>query len=413
MSQQRAPAKVYVGIDIHRSIHRAAIIPLALMEKGGRRWKKVKPVSVANSRSDFEKLDQAIKEHSQDPSQVSIAIDHTGGYYSAPIVNFLSLKGYPLWYLEGKALKEAKTRFLDQENKTDEIDAASMARILYARDILGDDLRISAVSPDLSSEAATMKALCVQRWAVSKLITQATNRLHQLLIAVFPEGEASYFGYLAQIVTKYPTPEAIFAGDLEEFNILKRVEDAIKKAACDTVGVYTPTLAAAIREIAQQRLALIAKKNELTAKIDNLVQNHPYGPILTSFPYLGAIGAATLIGVFRDIDQWASKKCLRKALGVYPTIAKSGKRVGQSVMGKEGSAEARRVLWQMIMGNISSKARPNRFRDYYQMKVRKGMKRKRAVVATMGKACELIYHCLKERELYNYKRVEPSSLSAG
>jgi transposase len=394
MNQQRAPAKVYVGIDIHRSIHVAAIIPLTIMQKGGCSWKSVKPLSVANTRADFEMLDHVIKEHSQGPSQVSIAIDHTGGHYSAPIINFLTLQGYRLWYLEGKALKEAKNRFLDQENKTDEIDAASMARMLYARDVLNDNLRISAVSPDISSDAATMKALCVQRWALSKLITQATNRLRQLLTAAFPEGEALYFAHLARIVTEYPTPQAILAADLTEFGIRKKAEDAIKKAASDTVGVSTPALAAAIGEIAQQRLELISKRGELTAKIENLVRDHPYGPILTSFPYLGAVGAATLIGVIKDIDQWASKKCLRKALGVYPTIAKSGKTASQSVMGKEGSAEARRVLWQVIMCNLSAKARPNRFRDYYQMKVSKGMKRKRAVVATMGKAHELIYHFL-------------------
>jgi transposase len=412
MDQQRTPAKVYVGIDIHRSIHVAAIIPLATMKKGERRWKKVKPLRIANTRTDFERLDHAIREHSQGPSHVAIAIDHTGGHYSAPIVNFLRLRGYRLWYLEGKALKEAKNRFLDEENKTDEIDAASMARMLYARDVLGDDLRICAISPDLDSEAATMKSLCVQRWAVSKLITQATNRLRQLLVAAFPEGEASYFGYLAHIVTKYPTPGAILAVDLTEFRIPKKVEDAIKKAASDTVGVYTPTLATATREIAQQRLGLISKKDELTTKIESLVRNHLYGQILTSFPYMGAVRAATLIGVIKNIDQWNSKKCLRKALGVYPTVAKSGKRVGQSVMGKEGSAEARRVLWQMILGSISSKAKPNRFRDYYQMKVTKGMKRKRAVVATMGKACELIYHCLKEGVLYRYKPARDSSLRA-
>jgi len=51
---------------------------------------------------------------------------------------------------------------------------------------------------------------------------------------------------------------------------------------------------------------------------------------------LGAVGAATLIGMIKDIDQWASRKCLRQALGVCPTIAESGKGAGQSVMGEEG-----------------------------------------------------------------------------
>jgi len=413
MDQKTAPAEVYVGIDIHHSSHKVAIIPLALMEKGGRAWKQVKPLSITNCRLDFEKLDRSIKEHNQDPSQVSIAIDHTGGYYSAPIVNFLSLRGYRLWYLEAKALKKAKNRFLDQENKTDEIDAVSMARILYARDILNDDLRISAVSPELGSEAATMRALCLQRLALDKLITQATNRLRQFLVATFPEGESLYFTYLARIVTKYPTPQAILTGDLKEFRIPQKVADAIRKAATDTVGICSPVIAASIIDVAQHRLDLISKKSELTAKIENLVKGYPYGPILTSFPCLGEVGAATLIGVIRNIDRWPSKKCLRKALGVYPTVTRSGAGAAHSVMGREGSREARRVLWQMVFSNLRKQAKPNIFRDYYQMKVNKGMKGKPAIVATMGKVCEIIYHCLKEGEVYIYKSAQARSLEAG
>jgi len=136
-------------------------------------------------------------------------------------------------------------------------------------------------------------------------------------------------------------------------------------------------LATAIREIAQQRLN--SKKDELTAKIDKVARGHPHVPILTSFPYLGAVGAATLIGVFRDTNWWAAKKCLRKALGVYPTVAKSGRRVGQSAVGRKVSAEAPGgAMAGDLMCNVWEKAEPNRFRNYYQTKVKKGMKRIRA-----------------------------------
>jgi len=255
-----------------------------------------------------------------------------------------------------------------------------------------------------------MRALCLQRLALDKLITQATNRLRQFLVATFPEGESLYFMYLARIVTKYPTPQAILTGDLKEFRIPQKVADAIRKAATDTVGICSPVIAASIIDVAQHRLELISKKSELTAKIENLVKGHPYGPTLTSFPCLGEVGAATLIGVIRNIDRWPSKKCLRKALGVYPTVTRSGAGTVHSVMGREGSREARRVLWQMVFTNLRKQAKPNIFRDYYHMKVNKGMKGKPAIVATMGKACEIMYHCLKEGEVYIYKPTEVLSL---
>jgi hypothetical protein len=45
----------------------------------------------------------------------------------------------------------------------------------------------------------------------------------------------------------------------------------------------------------------------------------------------------------------------------------------------------------------------NDFKDFYEAQVRKGKPRIKALVATMGKLAEIMYHCLKFNEPYQYQ----------
>ena len=71
-------------------------------------------------------------------------------------------------------------------------------------------------------------------------------------------------------------------------------------------------------------------------------------------------------------------------------------------MGKEGSAAARRALYQAARTIASPRTPANHFRDYYQRRVTSGAKKKRALIATMGKMVEVMYHCLTRGEPYTY-----------
>ena len=98
-----------------------------------------------NDLHDFQGLDRAIRSYTKEVSEVAIAVDHTGGHYSEPLVNFLQDKGYTVYHLETKAVKAARERLLDQESKSDTIDAISSAYLLYLRDAHGISFRISAL----------------------------------------------------------------------------------------------------------------------------------------------------------------------------------------------------------------------------------------------------------------------------
>jgi len=405
--------KLYVGIDVHSREHKAAVLPIALLEQAGAAWRKVKPLGIKNNIADFERLDTTIRSHIYSAEEVAIAVDHTGGHYSEPIVYFLQAKGYTVYHLETKAIKAARERFLDEESKSDVIDSTGAAYMLYLRDIHGISFRISAMTPELGSKAAALNSLVLQRWQFNKLATQATNRLHQFLLAVFPEGEAQHFAQLLKVTPYYPTPK-----DILDSNGLERIEKLSQKdkenmleLAANSTGIPGDIYQWLIKELSIQRVESLAKRDGLTAILRQQVAAHPYGSILLSFPFLGEIAAATIIGIIKDIERWPDKKKFKKALGVYNSLTQSGGSSGRTRQGREGSRHGRRVLFQVCFGCIRTKARDNDFKDYYLRQVERGKPRMKALVSTMGKLAEIIYHCLKAGERYHYQGIYKARIS--
>ena len=238
------------------------------------------------------------------------------------MVHFLQVKGYTVYHLETKAVKAARERLLDQESKSDVIDATSAAYLLYLRDVHGLSFRISATIPELGSKASALNALVVQRWQFNKLASQSTNRLHQFLLAVFPEGEARYFNQLLKITCYYPTPKDMLASNsLEKIEGLRQNDkENILELAANAVGIPGQIYQWLIRDLSDQRMEALAKRDALTSILRTEVAIHPYGDVLLSFPHLGEIAAATIVAIIKDIGRWPDKKKFKKALEVYSSL---------------------------------------------------------------------------------------------
>jgi len=237
------------------------------------------------------------------------------------------------------------------------------------------------------------------------LATQATNRLRQFLLAVFPEGESRYFNQLMKITGYYPTPKDILASNgLERIEkLFQKDRERILEAAANSVGVPNDVYQWLVKDLSAQRMEALAKRDALTSILRTQVAAHPYGDILLSFPFLGEIAAATIIAIIKDIERWPDKKKLKKALGIYNSLTQSGTSLNRTRQGKEGSRHGRRVLFQICLGCIRTNAHDNDFKDYYLRQVARGKVRIKALVSTMGKLAEIIYHCLKAGEPYQYQ----------
>jgi len=401
-----AGKQLYVGIDVHSREHKAAIIPITLFEQTHTAWKRVKQLRIKNDLDSFERLDKAIRSHVSSTKQVSIAVDYTGGHYSEPLVYHLQAQGYHVYYLETKGIKAARERLLDQESKSDVIDSTVIAYMLYLRDTQGLSFRISETTPELGSSAATLNSLVLQRLQFNKLVVQDTNRLHQFLLAVFPEGEALYFNQLLKIIPYYPTPKDILnSNGLEGIEGLhQKDKDGIIRLAASSVGVPNDTYGWLIREQGILRMEFLERHEAITSMLRTQVAMHPYGKILLSFPHLGEITAATIIAVIKDIEKWPDKKKFKKALGVYGRLVQSGTSC-RTRQGREGSKHGRRVLFLTCWGCIKTNTPDNDFKDYYMRQVARGKVRIKALVSTMGKLAEIIYHCLRSGEPYEYQGI--------
>ena len=186
--------------------------------------------------------------------------------------------------------------------------------------------------------------------------------------------------------------------------ISKEVRDRIIELATNSVGIKNYQYKWLIKELSLLRSDFIQKRDLIALMIHEQLATHPYSDILLSFPCLGDITAATIIGIVKDIERWPNKKKFKKALGIYSTLAQSGTKYSFK-RGKEGSRHGRRVLFQICSLCIRRSARDNDFKDYYNRQVSRGKKKIKALVSTMGKLAEIIYYCLKTGELYKYQGI--------
>lgn len=397
--------KVYIGIDVHHEEHTVAIMSHPTSSLSQINWKELTLFNIKNSATDFERLDTEIRKYILRPDEAAIAVDHTGGHFSEPIVYFLRGRGYDVYHLETKAVKAARERLLDEQSKSDQVDARGAAYLLYLRGVHGSSFRISALTPELGSKASVLNSLVIQLQQYNKQVIQCTNRLHQLLLAVFPEGEVKYFKKLLRIAPHYPTPQYILASQgLKGIKFISKADrETILALASQTVGVPGDTYQELIRDLSQQRIEALAKRQAIAKLIEKEVTASPYGPVLLSFPYFGAIAAASVIAIFKDINRWPDKKKFKKALGVYSTLKQSGASTGKGRMGREGSRLGRLALFQVVFRCIRYPKNENDFNDYYLSQVARGKPRFKAVVATMGKLAEIIYHCVSKKEFYVYQ----------
>ncbi len=407
MKPIRNSHKLYVGIDSHSEIHKIALIQTTSLQTSTNDLRESKLLDIRNRIADFELLIHSIQEYTSFVDEVVVGIDSCG-LYTLPITYYLQRHKYKVFYMENKSKKVSRGYFFDLENKNDVIDSIRVAYFLYLKDLAGSLFRATALrTPDFSSSASLLHTLVLHRQQYIKLITQSTNRLHVFLTGIFPEGEKKYFMRLLKILPYYPTPQEIVRS-----RGMKRVKgvgvgtkNAIRELAKETVGVPARDYRKLILALCKQREQAVSWKNEITESIENEVNRHPYGAIMLSFPRFGIITAAALIGAIGDVNRWPSDKKLKKALGIYSTFQESGKSMRNRKQGLRGSRLCKTMLYQSVLRCLPDSVPDNDFRDYYRRGVSRGKPKKSAIVATMGKLTEIMYHCLKTGKPYCYQGI--------
>ncbi|MFQ5813464.1 MAG: transposase [Anaerolineae bacterium] len=398
--------QIFVGVDLHKG--GAVLALLRLSQNGGNPFLTAPEViPVRNCQSEFLELASNIDRICPSPTGVSILFEGSSLGMPAPLVYFLQQQGYHLFQIPAEAAMEARKRLLGHEAKSDELDASALAYLLYLQQVFGLCLRITPVTSSMKGQAEVLRLLVSQRWQLIKMHTQIANRLRPLVAAVFPEGEQHYFKALLRILPKTPVPEDLVvagkAGDLKMRGMPKSRKNRLLSLAATTVGLPGERFREVIRTFAELRQDIAEHCKHIERFLADELQDIPAYHLLLSFPGMGTVTAATLLGAIGDIQRWKGLAAFKKSMGVYGVVRQSGAASPVVLKGRGGNRAAKRTLYQLVVLSLSPYVPDNDFRDYYRKQIARGKPSRKAMFATMAKLAKILYFCLQKGVPYQYQ----------
>jgi len=146
-----------------------------------------------------------------------------------------------------------------------------------------------------------------------------------------------------------------------------------------------------IRVLVAQVRALNASIRELDQTIEASAENLKGYRSITSIKGVGTVGAATLLTVIGDVDDFANAGKLGAYLGLVPRVSNSNETERSGRITKRGSKLARTALVQC--GLIAKKYSPYLHAFHERVKQKKGGGK--ANIALARKLLEIIYRALK------------------
>ncbi|CAH8716373.1 IS110 family transposase [Paenibacillus thiaminolyticus] len=146
-------------------------------------------------------------------------MEPTGGHYSYLVVRVLLDRGYSIYQVENKAVKDFRERQLGLNEKSDEIDARIMAYMGWHKTLHPDMRSVRIVRP-ASAEQVLYRTLTRDRWLLTTQLTRRKNQVQQLFSVTNPELKRAFkkTGALSvlKLALKYPTGQEMAKATQDE-----------------------------------------------------------------------------------------------------------------------------------------------------------------------------------------------------
>ena len=271
-----------------------------------------------------------------DPARLPIAIERPSGL----LVDTLVEADFPVVPIHPNALKATRPRYSAAPGKSDPGDAYILADVLRT-----DGHRFRPLRAP-SDQTKALRAAVRTRDDFVDTRVQLANQLRSLLES-FWAGAVEIFADVHSPIAlafldRYPTPESAarlgekrlerflkthaYCGRRSPAHLLERLRSAPAGRAAEleseTKGHLVKSLVAALEPI-------VAQIRELDGLIAALLEQHPDGHIIQSFPRTGTINAAQILAELgEDRLRFASDDQLAAEAGVAPVTNASGKHRG-------------------------------------------------------------------------------------
>ncbi|MEK5379846.1 IS110 family transposase [Niallia sp. FSL W8-0635] len=350
------------------------------------------------------------------PEEPKIVFESTG-IYSKPVETFCQKNNLTYFLLNPLEAKKQLEQGTLRSWKTDKHDAHKLAQIHPFVD------RSEKVQqPEIYTELRDLSRFYQE---IEGQIKHTRMYLHHALQVSFPELERFFSSrvtpYALTLIELFPHPELVLQTSRTKIkNLLmktthKKISEnrAMEKAkliieyAQESYPAVSPDSVPTqkVQYYARQLLHLLEEKKMVSEQLIVKARQLSEFQLLTSFPGIGEISAALLIGEIGDLSRFSNHKKVNAFIGIDIRRYQSGKYAGQDHINKRGNPKGRKVLYLIVKNMIrQQKAAPNHIVDYYyKLKKQPQAKKDRvATVACMNKLLKCIYSMVRNNTKYEY-----------
>jgi transposase len=383
---------MFAGIDIASERH-----TLARLDDTGAPIGK--PIPVTEDRDGYDALLKALG-----PPPALIVMEATGHYWKN-LFAVLTAAGHEVALLSPFVARRFQDSSLER-TKTDAIDANGLARLGFekrpAPTRLHDDV------------AESLRELVRHRDRLRQDFDDRVRQLHRLVDLGFPEFTRYVRTLDSMLATcllaEYPTAHAFARANPKRLAKLRydgrhlvgdELASQLVEASKRSIGQHHgPAYTLQARHICQDLDLWRRRLGEIERDIENLLDTHEVGRLLTTIEGIGPQSAARVIAAVGDPARFKTAAAFAAYVGVVPGLKQSGKRLGaRAPIGPLGNARLRMALWMPVLGAVRRNAW---LRAFYERLRTAGKPPKLALVAAMRKLLHAVYSVAKHR-----KRFEP------
>ncbi|WP_026702953.1 IS110 family RNA-guided transposase [Salibacterium aidingense] len=366
-----------------------------------------------HNRSGFQVLLDEISSLSEEP----ILVFESTGIYSKPVETFCQknhLKYCLLNPLEAKKQLEQGTL---RSWKTDKQDAHKLAQT-HQRNDRPEKIQQSNIYHEIRDLSRFYQEM-------EEEIKRTRMYLHHAIQLSFPELERFFTSrvtlYALTLIELFPHPELVLQTSKTKIkNLLRKStakkisENRAKEKASQMIDYALESYPAVsphsvqtqkVQYYARQLHYLLEEKEQVSEQLIANTKQLSEFKILTSFPGIGEISAALLIGEIGDLSRFSNHKKVNAFMGIDIRRFQSGKYKGQDRINKRGNPKGRKILYFIVRNMIrQQKAASNHIVDYYyKLKKQPNPKKdKVATVACMNKLLKCIYSMVRNNTKYDY-----------
>ena len=380
----------YAGIDIASETHFVAVVDAAgeVIQKS---------TSFGEDARGYGKLFELLGPATE---MALVAMEATGHYWKN-LFAALASNGYQVALLNPLRTNRFAAEDM-RRTKTDAIDAMGIARFAAQKR--------PAVSRLPEAVTEELRELIHLR---DRLMQDKQDRVRQLHRAVdlgFPEFTRHVRSLDSELATtilsEYPTAEAFLRVRPKTLSNLKydgrhfvglELATQLLEAAKLSVGAHHGTAyRVQVKYFCQDINTLRERLRSLDRDIENRLDDHEVGKLLTTIGGIGSNTAARLVAVLGNPADFRDERALAAYVGVVPALKQSGKRTGMRAGSTHyGNADLRTALYMPTL--VAVRHNPW-LKAFYERLVAVGKPRKVALIAAMRKLMHAVYSVAKNRK---------------